>query len=659
VEDAAHVRRFLAEDVLCAHGYDVLTAADGAEGLTLARDLAPDLIIADYLMPHLDGLSMLAALRTEELDMPFILITAEGSEALAVQALRLRVSDYLVKPFEPEELLESVQHVLSEHWTRQITANIPDRLLQTNRQLEQRLRELDTLVQIGKRVTGMLDLQPVLNRVVEAAVALAHAEEGTLLLVDQPSGELYLYASSGREDSPSGLFRLPVSDSLAGQVVRTRQPLVIAGDELQKIKTHYFFRSLVYVPLLLKNRAIGVLGVTNRQSWVQFEPHTLQLLSVLADFAAIAIENARLYAATDKERDTLNTVLRDTEDAIIVADPRTNILFCNPAACRTFNVDGDTCRGRPVASVIAHREVVELFEKEARTARSRHTEIVLGEGQRTLNAQLTIVKGVGRVVVMQDITHLKELDRIKSDFVTTVSHDLRSPLTGILGYVELLRRSGPLNKPQQEFVEHIVFSVESITTLITDLLELGQIEAGFDGDREPTSLRPIVQHAVESQRHAWEAKRQTLRVDLADNLPPVLGNPLRLRQMLTNLLENAVKYTPEGGRIRISLETEDDFLVLRVADTGIGIPPQDLPYIFDKFYRSDEAIDHYTGTGLGLSIVKGIVEQHHGRIWVESQVGRGSLFSVMLPACGPDTAGNEPESPRLMTLDVHTIVQNS
>jgi PAS domain S-box-containing protein len=659
VEDAAKVRRFLAEDVLGPHGYDVLTAADGAEGLTLARDLAPDLIIADYLMPHLDGLSMLAALRTEELDVPFILITAEGSEALAVQALRLRVSDYLVKPFEPEELLESVQHVLSEHWTRQITANIPDRLLQTNRQLEQRLRELDTLVQIGKQVTGMLDLQPVLNRVVEAAVALAHAEEGTLLLVDQPSGELYLYASSGGEVSLSGLFRLPVSDSLAGQVVRTRQPLVIAGDELQKIKTHYFFRSLVYVPLLLKNRAIGVLGVTNRQSWVQFESHTLQLLSVLADFAAIAIENARLYAATEKERDTLNTVLRDTEDAIIVADPRTNILFCNPAACRTFNVDGDTCRGRPVASVIAHREVVELFEKEARTARSRHTEIVLGEGQRTLNAQLTIVKGVGRVVVMQDITHLKELDRIKSDFVTTVSHDLRSPLTGILGYVELLRRSGPLNEPQQKFVEHIVFSVESITTLITDLLELGQIEAGFDGDREPTGLRPIVQHAVESQRLAWESKRQTLRVDLADNLPPVLGNPLRLRQMLTNLLENAVKYTPEEGRIRISLETEGDFLVLRVADTGIGIPPKDLPYIFDKFYRSDEAIDHYTGTGLGLSIVKGIVERHHGRIWVESQVGRGSLFTVMLPACGPDAAGDKPGSPHLMTLDVHTTVQNS
>ncbi|HVO70635.1 MAG TPA: ATP-binding protein [Aggregatilineaceae bacterium] len=659
MEDGADVRRFLAEDVLGPHGYDVLTAADGAEGLTLARDLAPDLIIADYLMPHLDGLSMLAALRTEELDVPFILITAEGSEALAVQALQLRVSDYLVKPFEPEELLESVQHVLSEHWTRQITANIPDRLLQTNRQLEQRLRELDTLVQIGKQVTGMLDLQLVLNRVVEAAVALAHAEEGTLLLVDQPSGELYLYASSGGEVSLSSLFRLPVSDSLAGQVVRTCQPLVIAGDELQKIKTHYFFRSLVYVPLLLKNRAIGVLGVTNRQSWVQFEPHTLQLLSVLADFAAIAIENARLYAATEKERDTLNTVLRDTEDAIIVADPRTNILFCNPAACRTFNVDGDTCRGHPVASVIAHREVVELFEKEARTARSRHSEIVLGEGQRTLNAQLTMVKGVGRVVVMQDITHLKELDRIKSDFVTTVSHDLRSPLTGILGYVELLRRSGPLNEPQQKFVEHIVFSVESITTLITDLLELGQIEAGFDGDREPIGLCPIVQHAVESQRHAWESKRQTLRVDLSDHLPRVLGNRLRLRQMLTNLLENAVKYTPEAGRIRVSLEAEGDFLVLRVADTGIGIPPKDLPYIFDKFYRSDEAIDHFTGTGLGLSIVKGIVERHHGRVWVESQVGRGSLFTVMLPACGPDAAGDEPESPNLITLDVHTTVHNS
>jgi signal transduction histidine kinase len=140
--------------------------------------------------------------------------------------------------------------------------------------------------------------------------------------------------------------------------------------------------------------------------------------------------------------------------------------------------------------------------------------------------------------------------------------------------------------------------------------------------------------ALAARQHELDAKRQGLDLSVPDAVPPVLGNPLRLGQLVANLLENAIKYTPQGGRIGIVLGPDDGFLVLRVSDTGIGIAPEDQPYIFDKFYRTDDAIDHYQGTGLGLSIVKGIVEQHDGRIWVESQVGHGSTFTVMLPVYG-------------------------
>lgn len=638
VEDAPELRHFLADTVLRSAEYDVLTARDGTEGLALARDLSPDLIIADYQMPGMDGLAMLEALHAEGLAFPYILMTAEGSEQLAVRALRLGVNDYLIKPFDPDDLLVAVRRTLSEHWTRQITEHIPAQLLDANRQLEARLRELDTLVAIGKRVTGLLDLRQVLNRIVEAAVSLSQAEEGSLLLVDRQSGELYLYASTGTQDRPEKPFRLPVADSLAGQVIQTQQPLVITGEELHQIKTNYLFRALVYVPLRVKDHAIGVLGVSNRTVIQQFEPHTLQLLTVLADFSAIAIENARLYSAMQQERDTLNTILRDTEDAIIVTDPQNNILLCNPAACRIFKVDPAAIRGCALAEAIPHSEVVELFDQESPTDRSRRSEITL-DGQLVMHAQLTIVKGVGRVVVMQDITHLKELDRIKSDFVTAVSHDLRSPLTAILGYVELVRRTGPLTDAQTNFVERIIFSVQSITALITDLLELGKIEAGFDESLSPTFLQDVVRHAIEAQRHQLETKQHVLEVTLPEVSLPVLGNPLRLRQLAANLLENAIKYTPPSGHIRITLEADGDFLVLRVTDTGIGIEQKDLPFIFDKFYRSDEAIDHYSGTGLGLSIVKGIVERHGGRIWVESQPGKGSTFTVMLPGFDPGQAG--------------------
>ena len=543
VEDTDELRQHLAARVLRPAGYEVFTAQDGAEGFTLAREVEPDVIVSGYEMPRVNGLSMLEAMHGAGIYIPFILMTAQGSEALAVRALRMGVNDYLVKPFSGEELL-ALQRTQRRFRTRQMAEDIPEQLLQVNRHLEQRLRELDTLVSLGKRVTGQLERQQVLSQVVEAAVEITGAESGSLLLVDHATEELYQVASIGEAQEVTGDLRLRVTDSLAGRVVQTRQPLIIAGEELQKIKTSYLFRALAYVPLLLKNRVIGVLGVTTRQEVQPFEQHIVQLLNVLADFAAIAIENARLYAATEKERDTLNTILRDTEDSIIVVDDQGHVLFCNPAASRAFNVSLTRCYGQPLAEVFDHREVVELFSKEARSGRGRRTEIALADG-RSLHAQLTIIRGVGRVVVMQDITHLKDLDRIKSDFVTTVSHDLRTPLTAILGYVELVRRTGSLTKQQRQFLERIVFSVQSITVLISELLELGKIEAGFDEDREPVSLAAVVRHVIETCRQTWEAKRHTLQVRLPDDLPPVLGNPLRLHQVVSNLLDNAIVHA--GG----------------------------------------------------------------------------------------------------------------
>lgn len=635
VEDSEESRHFLADVVLPEAGYDVLTAADGKEGLVLARDLLPDLVIAEHRTSGFSGLEMLHALRKEGITLPFILTTAEGSERLAVQALRLGVSDYLIKPFENEDLLRAVARVLEDHWTRQITERVPIQLYEANLQLETRLRELDALVEIGKCVTGQLDLQPVLTRVVETAVTLTQAEEGTLLLVDNPSGVLYLYASTSA-DMIDPELRIPVSDSLAGQVIQTRRPLLITGDDPQKLKTQHFFRALAYVPLIVKDEAVGVLGVTNRTSDVEFDLHTLRLLGLQADFAAIAIENARLYAASEKERETLNTVLRDTEDVIVVVDKNNRIMFCNPAACRVFDVSYSTSRGQPLAAAIRNQEVIDLFSKETLPDHGCHGEITLDDGGLILNAQVSLVTGVGRVAVMQDITQLKKLDRIKSDFVTAVSHDLRSPLTSILSYIELIRRSGPLNEIQQQFIGRITTGVKSITTLIEELLELGKIEAGFEQEHDPVFLQPIVRQVVESLRHQWESKQQDMQIRLPDHLPLVIGNPLRLRQMINNLVENAIKYTAEKGRIQITLRADKGFLILRISDTGIGIPAKDQPFIFDKFYRSDEAIDNYQGTGLGLSIVKGIVEALNGRIWVESQVGTGTTFTIMLPGYNPD-----------------------
>jgi two-component system phosphate regulon sensor histidine kinase PhoR len=237
---------------------------------------------------------------------------------------------------------------------------------------------------------------------------------------------------------------------------------------------------------------------------------------------------------------------------------------------------------------------------------------------------------------MQDITHLKELDRIKSDFVNTVSHDLRSPLTAIQGYIELIERVGSLNTQQLEFTRRIQISVQNITNLVNDLLDLGRIEAGFDAGKEVVHLVAIINYVVENLRARIVEKNLNLVLDLPAELPAMFGNPIRLRQMVSNLVSNAIKYTSHRGEIKVSAHLEGPQIILQVKDNGVGIPTIDQPFIFDKFYRASNVPVQVGGSGLGLAIVKTIVEDHQGRIWVDSSPGVGSTFTVVLPLVNLD-----------------------
>jgi two-component system NtrC family sensor kinase len=365
--------------------------------------------------------------------------------------------------------------------------------------------------------------------------------------------------------------------------------------------------------------------VDNRHAGRAFAEYDQRVLQALADYAAIAIENARLYARSEAQRIELETFLRETEDGVIVVGPDNRLILINPAASEAFGVSQPRVVGQSLDSVIFNAQARQLFDGQ-----SRGGEIQLEDG-RIFNVHVTPIANVGRALVMQDITHLKKLDRIKSEFVTAVSHDLRSPLTAILGYVDLIQRSGPVNEQQAEFVARVRQSVHAINALITDLLDLGRIEAGFDTQKEPTSLAAVARYAVEAFKPQADAKQQTLVVSLPEGLPRVFANTLRLRQMVANLLDNAIKYTPPSGEVRISAMADGDQLILMVSDAGIGIAPADQPYIFDKFYRASNVRVGYAGTGLGLSIVKSIVEAHGGRIWLDSKLNQGTTFTVVLP----------------------------
>ena len=627
-DDSAEIRKFLEQTILKPSGYNVVSVGDGMSALTLALELKPDVVLTDLNMPNLRGLDLIRRLKRELPTLPVVLMTAEGSESLAVEALRAGAADYLVKPFDAEHLLAALGRAMALARRGQDVLKVQAESRAGAQSLERRLHELEALAHIGRTVTAMLDLDQVLTTVVESAVGLTEAEEGSLLLLEEESGDLTMRASMNFDDEFARTFRLKVEDSLAGQVIASGQPVILDESAPQKIKTSYLVHSLLYVPLRARGRTIGVLGVDNRKAGRSLTKEDMTVVMAMADYAAIAIENARLYNRSEAERVKLETILTQTEDGVIVVDPENRLLLINRTAAEAFEAT-DPQLGRSLVETLDHPQILSLLRAPGRAP--RREEIELKDG-RVVNAQRTPIEGVGQAVVMQDITHLKELDRIKSEFVTTVSHDLRSPLTAILGYVDLIGRTGEVSAQQREFIQRVRTSVEHITALISDLLDLGRIEAGLDSARETTPLTVLARYAVETLRGTAEHRRLTLETDLPEALPMVTGDPIRLRQMIANLLENAIKYTPPGGRVRIEALAEADQVILRIIDSGPGIPPAEQPYLFDKFFRASNVPEEAAGTGLGLSIVKSIVDSHDGRIWVESALGKGSRFTVVLPA---------------------------
>lgn len=343
---------------------------------------------------------------------------------------------------------------------------------------------------------------------------------------------------------------------------------------------------------------------------------------------------------SEAERTRLESVLNNIHDSVMILDSERVVLFVNHAMCRAFGISTEGVLGKAVLEVIKHPDLLTLITRADTNDPYQYHEVSFPDG-RVGNAQLIEIQGVGYVLTMHDITYLKEVDRMRSEFVHTVSHDLRSPLTSVIGYSELVERVGPLNENQREFVRRIQDSLQHITSLINDLLDLGSIEAGMDIRREFVQLEGILRYTLDMLHGQIEAKQLNVHFDVAPGLPALRANPIRLRQVLDNVIGNAIKYSYPQGEIRISIHAEGEQVILQVTDQGPGIPAADQPHIFDKFYRASNIESDVEGSGLGLAIVKNIVENHQGRIWVESMVGKGSSFFIVLPV-----KSDPPSAPR-------------
>lgn len=337
------------------------------------------------------------------------------------------------------------------------------------------------------------------------------------------------------------------------------------------------------------------------------------------------------HSTLDAERARLATVLEQMTDGVLIADSQGIVQFANPAAGRLFQTSDPVSRS--IVEVVRHHQLVEAWRRCQQTRQLQSESVELPTRHQFL--QLVVIPdqhASGSLLLAQDLTRIRRLETVRRDFISNLSHELRTPLASLKALAETLQ-DGALEDPPaaRHFIDQIQIEVDALTQMVTELLELSHIESGrLSLDLEPVAARELLDSASKRMRLQAERAGLSLRVECADNLPKVKIDLQRLEQVLVNLIHNAVKFTRAGGEIVLLAEAGIDEVRFAVRDTGIGIPVEDVPRIFERFYRVDKSRTG-SGTGLGLSIAKHIVEAHNGKIWAESIEGRGSTFFFSIP----------------------------
>lgn len=400
IDDSQEIRDFLSDYILKPKGFEVLTASNGLMGLEMAIAKEPDLMIVDQQMPRLTGLEVLEKLDERGIEIPAILATAHGSEETAVQAFRLGIRDYVIKPFDADEISESVDRALRESRLQRERDQLVQQLMESNSQLQRRAQELNVLYGVGKSVASSLDLEEVLHRVVEAAVYVVGAEEGSLMLLDEEHGELYVRASKNL-DSKAQSMRKKVTDSLAGKVLQTKRAIAIGNDsQWKRTHTALLVKSLIYVPLVLQNKPIGVLGVTNHLKETSFDSNDTRALSALGGYATIAINNANIYSEIDRDRKTLSAIVEKTPDPILLLDEENVLVLINASGRVVFGLGDAPVAGQPVVDLIQDQAALDFITQAETEALQMETELDCADGKR-YKAELTLIEGGVRSVLLQ------------------------------------------------------------------------------------------------------------------------------------------------------------------------------------------------------------------------------------------------------------------
>jgi signal transduction histidine kinase/GAF domain-containing protein len=558
---------------------------------------------------------------------------------------------------------------------RKLNEQLDTRVAERTRALGEERDRVQILLRITTELSTSLDQQHVSDRALHMVNEFVNANQGGIILVDPDSGELTYRAGFGLDGVQQGslISGQGIIPKLITQTLKERQSATVADltalPEWRNGSSPIKARSLLAVPLIYGDEVIGCMILLHQQAGA-FTPKQLELVEAAAAQVANAINNARLYLLIRDQAERLGSMLREEQieaakneailqsiaDGVLVADPHGQIVLANmpvsyildmprPQLISKAAVDLQGLYGDSGDKWVA--TITDWAQNRRQVQRNMHLAERMEYGGKVISVQLSPVftnnQFFGTVSIFRDITKEVEVDRMKSEFVSTVSHELRTPMTSIKGYVDLLLMgaAGLMSDPQSRYLQVIKNNADRLSMLVNDLLDISRIETGkAELELRPLDVPQFVKQIVNVHlrgRIEHEGKPIHISTRMAPSLPLIYADPKRLTQIMTNLVDNAFHYTPRDGEITITAGQNGAFVAIRVQDTGIGIAPENLERVFDRFFRAeDDAVKQVAGTGLGLAIVRGLVEMHGGTIDVESTPGQGSTFTVNLPSVQED-----------------------
>jgi two-component system phosphate regulon sensor histidine kinase PhoR len=518
--------------------------------------------------------------------------------------------------------------------------------------------ELDTRVQhwaesLGMRVTVMgangvvlseSDEDPAQmdNHLYRPEVQQALAKgEGSSIRNSQTVGYEMMYAAvpvlDPDQEEVVGFMRVALPlQQVEASVSRLRQTVVTAGLATAALAVFLaiFIAERTVRPVRRLTRVANRLaeGDLNARLFPTTRDEVGQLTQAFNEMAEQLRDKVVVLAA---ERGRLAAVLEHMADGVLITDDNGRVQLINPAAAQLLNTDEETALGLSYAQVVRHHQLIELWRRCQERGEEQVEAMEISYERLFLQAIVTPFQQAeadGYLVILQDLTRIRRLETVRRDFISNISHELRTPLAGLKALVDTLRDGAMQDPPAaQRFLNRMENEVDVLTQMVQELLELSRIESGQVPLRLiPTSVPEILVPPIERLRPQAERAQLEINVELSPSLPLVLADLERIRQVATNLVHNAIKFTPAHGTITVLAESTEDEVIISVSDTGVGIPADDLSRIFERFYKADRARSG-GGTGLGLSIAKHIVQGHGGRIWAKSVEGQGSVFYFALP----------------------------